>query len=108
MFEAITLCDRYYLAKEMVQKTKLYYQQLSSTIPQNTMKRWEDKITWAESNRSVDISLMDVMGARQLGNTAESGPDPILTHNEQSKWLGLALSIEEQQWVFCLGIIHFV
>src|ERR1700694_2752650 len=74
---ALVLCDRFRQATDMVHKTSSYYTQLSSTLPVQLQKKWEDEMTSAESRHLEDPSAMDIIGAQQINLlTANSALQP--------------------------------
>jgi len=91
----------------MVLKTLEYYTQLSSTISAVAQKKWEEEITSAERRRLEVPCAMDIIGTQHVHFEAGSAPDSnSLTRltGVGSWWLDLALSIEERQYVFALGL----
>ena len=82
----------------MARETKVYYEQMSTTILAPTRRTWEQEIISAESQRLSNPSAMDILGARDTDPDL-SHPVPSHTRVNQSgpKWLNVALSIEEQQ-----------
>ena len=93
------LCNKFVQARDMVQETSLYYDQMSMTVPQTLKIKWEAKITQAESQQVENPSVMDIIGAQET--RIDPIPDPIPTQSTRAQtdvqWLNLALSIEEQQ-----------
>ena len=83
----------------MVLKTSEYYTQLSSTISTAAQKKWEQEIKSAESRRLEHPHAMDIIGAQQVPIDAKSGSNPTGPMGVASRWLDLALSIEERQYV---------
>lgn len=83
----------------MVRETSLYYDQMSSTVPRTLRIVWEAEITRAESQRVINPSVMDIIGARDTQINPSSDPIPIQSSRARTdlQWLNLALSIEERQ-----------
>jgi hypothetical protein len=97
---ALVLCDRFGQAKDMVHSTSEYYTQFTSTVSAGALKKWTTEIELAESQRLKDPSVMDIMRAQQPEGTADPiqpGADPTRATGVGSRWLSLALSIEEKQ-----------
>lgn len=94
---AVVLCDRFIHAREMVRQSTVYFNNMSSSIPQSSQNEWEAQITDAEGRRLDTPSVMDVIGAQAID--IQSGPVPISIAGDQAgtHWLTIALSIEEQQ-----------
>src|SRR6266508_4050796 len=99
-FIALFLCDRFGQAKDMVLKTSEYYTQLTSTISPAAQKKWEQEIKSAESRRLEHPHAMDIISAQQVPIDAKSGSDSNSPTGVTSRWLDLALSIEERQYVY--------
>ena len=97
---ATVLSDRFAMAREMVRESTAYFDQLSSPIHKSIKEEWEREIESAERHRFKDPSVMDVLGARDTESTGiDRAPNQTLMQSSKHKWLHLALSIEEQQYV---------
>ena len=59
---------------------------------------WEAQILRAESMRTNDKSVMDIIGAQRLDpRDAVEAVDPDMGHAPIERWLQMALGIEEKQ-----------
>ena len=87
----------------MVHTTSEFYNQFTSTISTQALKKWTKEITFAEAQRLKDPHVMDIMGARQPDVIV--GPPESVTNSNRTgnQWLSLALSIEEKQYIFILN-----
>jgi hypothetical protein len=87
----------------MVRETTSDYDTMSSTVPENLRKIWDEEMTHAERRRLVEPSVMDILGAQQMDTDTESDPGPVQHQGAgtgaEAEWLNLALSIEERQYV---------
>jgi len=106
-FVALLLCDRFGRAKDMVLKTLEYYTQLSSTISAIAQKKWEQEIISAERRRLQVPHAMDIISTQHVHVEAGSASDSNSLTGVGSRWLDLALSIEERQYVFALCLELF-
>ena len=81
----------------MVQLTKTYYNQMSTTVSASLKNKWETEIEAAESDRLSNPAGMDIMGAKE----ADPNPDPTPSRPDVGpsglQWVALAISIEERQ-----------
>ena len=93
----LVLCDRLRQAKDMVQKTSDYYNQMSATIPASLKNKWEKDIKSAEARRLQDPSAMDIIGTQNFDVIPGQAPDQVGQPRVSLQWLVLALSIEERQ-----------
>ena len=84
----------------MVHKTSEYYAQFTSTISARSLTQWTEEITSAERRRLKDPCAMDIIGV-QNADPEPISSDPNRLIGVGSRWLDLALSIEERQYVFC-------
>ena len=100
---ASVLCNRFVQATEMVQETTQYYDQMTSIVPPVLKQKWEKDIIAAENKRLKKPSVMDIIGAQDLQSKMQSGPNPIDRPQTTLKWLDLALSMEERQYVKSLA-----
>jgi len=91
----------------MVLKTLEYYTQLSSTISAVAQKKWEEEITSAERRRLEVPRAMDIIGTQHVHVEAGSASDSNSLTGVGSRWLDLALSIEERQYVFLLCVLNY-
>jgi hypothetical protein len=83
----------------MVHKTSEYYAHFTSTISARSLTHWTEEITLAESQRLKDPCAMDIIGVQNADpEPISSDPNPPI--GVGSRWLDLALSIEERQYVF--------
>ena len=93
------LCNKFVQARDMVQDTSLYYDQMSLMVPRSLKNMWEAEIAHTESQRVKNPLVMDIIGARET--QIDPSLDPIPTESccarTDVQWLNLALSIEEQQ-----------
>jgi len=91
----------------MVLKTLEYYTQLSSTISAVAQKKWEQEITSAEHRQLKVPCVMDMISTQHVHVEAGSASDSNSPTGVGSRWLNLALSIEERQYVFALHLELF-
>ena len=94
---ASVLCNHFIQAIEMVQLTKTYYNQMSTTVSASLKNKWETEIEAAESDRLSNPAGMDIMGAKET----DPNPDPTPSRPDVGRsglqWVALAISIEERQ-----------
>ena len=90
------LGDQFGQAKDMVHQTSEYYVHFTSTISARSLRQWTEEITSAESQRLKDPCAMDIIGV-QNANPEPTTSDPSRLIGFGSRWLDLALSIEERQ-----------
>lgn len=64
MFEVSTLCKRLSRAIKEEEESRLYYQDLSSTAPENVLQVWRKEIRHAEKTRHEDPKAMQIMKNR--------------------------------------------
>jgi hypothetical protein len=88
----------------MVLQTSEYYTHLSSTISAGARKTWEQDITSAERQRLEHPRAMDIIGTQRVDVDAGSGSSSNNLTGVGSRWLDLALSIEERQYVVTLSL----
>jgi hypothetical protein len=81
----------------MVQKTSLYYNQLSATIPASLKNKWEKEIKSAEERRLQDPAAMDIIGTQNIDVIPGQVPEQVARSRVGTQWLNLALSVEERQ-----------
>ena len=83
----------------MVQETSEYYKKISGTVPQQLRNLWNKAVQSAESSRMDDPTVMDIFGAEEI--EANIPPEPESDSGTPgARWLHLALSMEETQYVF--------
>lgn len=104
MFQATALSERYVQANDMLHKATEYYNKMTSSVPNDLLNTWLEAITLAESRRKLDRTVMDILCAKSAQNDPQplSLPDDSLVSAD--KWLHLALSIEERQYVFSYSL----
>jgi len=93
----LVLCDRFRQSKDMVQKTSVYYNQLSATIPASFKNKWEKDIKSAEGRRLQDPAAMDIIGTQNIEVVPGQAPEQVARSRVGSQWLIFALAIEERQ-----------
>jgi hypothetical protein len=93
----LVLCDRFRQSNDMVQKTSLYYNQLSATIPASLKNKWEKEIKSAEERRLQDPAAMDIIGTQNIDVIPGQVPEQVARSRVGTQWLNLALSVEERQ-----------
>ena len=77
-----------------------YYANLIEGIPPEDVQEWQAQMEHAEKHRMEDRSVMDIIGAGHVPQSADPAPaqdDPVL--GIVSQWIQLAIAIEEQQYV---------
>jgi hypothetical protein len=94
---ALALSERFVQAKEMLAGAEEYLQHLSSGIPQSSQTQWEQEVHSAETNRSSNPAVMDILAA----DTNIVPPTSSSHHNSDSSLveqaIEMALTIEEKQ-----------
>lgn len=93
----LVLCDQFRHSKDMVQKTSVYYNQLSATIPASLKNKWGKDIKSAEGRRLQDPAAMEIIGTQNIEVIPVHLLDQVTRSRVGSQWLNLALSIEERQ-----------
>jgi hypothetical protein len=101
---AVVLCNRFIQAKEMVQETIRYYEELTSIVPPALAQKWEKEISVAEGKRLQKPEAMDIIGAQDIH--IRPGPSPSDQPQNNMEWLDLALSMEERQYGSLLKVIY--
>ena len=81
----------------MVRETSEYFSKMSETIDQQLQTTWLRNIESAEKHRKVDLSGMDILGARDTRPSQPAIPVINTALRQDKEWLELALSIEEKQ-----------
>jgi hypothetical protein len=97
LFTAAVLCNRFIQAREMVQETIYYYNEMTSIVPPTLKQKWEGEIQKAESLRLEKPAAMDIIGAQDIHIRA--GPSSAESEQKNMEWLDLAVSMEERQYV---------
>ena len=94
---ALALSERFVQAKEMLAGAEEYLQHLSSGIPQSSQTQWEQDVQSAETNRSSNPAVMDILAA----DTYIVPPTSTTCQNWDSspveQAIEMALAIEEKQ-----------
>jgi hypothetical protein len=96
--KAVVLADRFIQATEMVQESKEYFQNISSTVSETLRMTWNQEIKAAEKKRLHDPSVMDILGAEQVKITAAPDHSRVRPSTAADEWLEFALAIEEKQY----------
>jgi len=100
---ASSLADQYVHAVAMSTSASEYYAKLINGISPADINRWEQEVSYAESNRLHDLKVMDVIGTREVqpetaGSTPAGSADALGSFPAVTDWLQLALDIQERQY----------
>ena len=94
------------MARDMVQETMAYFDNMSTTIFTAARWTWEREISHAESQRLNNPSGMDILGARDVDSDhSHLLPNQTVHPGSGPNWLHMALAIEERQYVIVLSIL---
>jgi hypothetical protein len=93
-----TLCKSNSTAIDMLEHAQSYYQNLTVEAGQTAVEKWRSDIERAEEKRPLDITAMDIYGAKLNTHAPAFGMLPAgITGGPLGYWMELSLAVEEKQ-----------
>ena len=94
---ALALSERFVQAKEMLAGAEEYLRHLSSGIPQSSQTQWEQDVQSAETYRSSNPAVMDILAADAYIVPPTSTTCQNWDSSPVEQAIEMALAIEEKQ-----------
>jgi len=83
----------------MVGETKGYYDNITSTLDADLLRRYEAQIKDAEAARMENPKAMDIMANNGFKRNTSISPRSSVEESPLLNWLQMALRLEERQYV---------